>query len=545
MPGFPSRRKLLVFMACMALAFALTGTGGRALAMDKSDTAHLESMFKDALARYKDGAARRGSTLQTEGDVTVTPAEGYYAVTLPHLTLISSGGERVEIGIVAINAIKDKKPDQWKMTVALPTPIIGYSADGNISTITKIGAQNFAGVWNEKMRSFIMMDARYKDISITTKNEGIAVKIPEIAVSGNLNETKPGLLSGPMNFVLTGLSATFDDDGSLLTVGKISLNSGIKDYALDAVAAFEEKMEAIEALQKQGHEKDASKAHAQALYNMVSEFMTSAWDGVSFSATLENATLTQAAGAGQRDTKFGLDSAGFGLELNGFRSNNVSMHLTWQYKNLKILPTPPEFMETAPTNMNVDVSLNQLPLREMLDLGKSALHASLATPEAGNLVLLQTAMTLPQMLTKAQVNASVNDISVGNENYQANMTGRFVANLNALRGFTGTLHAEITGLDYLIMSLNSRVKKIAPDSPRRDNIMNMLNSLNALQSNGRVEQSSAKKWIYDFELNEKGETLLNGKDMGALLPGRETSPAPGAPASPTSVMPPAATPKSR
>lgn len=69
----------------------------------------------------------QGHVLTQEGAVVVEPAGDYYAVTSPHLSLITAKGHVIKIGMLAANAVLDEAKREWTMAVALPTPIY---ADG-------------------------------------------------------------------------------------------------------------------------------------------------------------------------------------------------------------------------------------------------------------------------------------------------------------------------------------------------------------------------------------------------------------------------------
>src|SRR5690606_24068324 len=116
---------------------------------------------EDMLNQRAEQARAQGGELVRDGAVIVEKAKEYYAVTLPPLSLRGKNNTRVDIGMIAVNASPGKEEGEWRMSVALPMPLIvrDMNQDGRTLTVD-IARQNMAGIWHEKIEGFSKLNAR-------------------------------------------------------------------------------------------------------------------------------------------------------------------------------------------------------------------------------------------------------------------------------------------------------------------------------------------------------------------------------------------------
>lgn len=179
----------LVFTTCLALLLFIPA---QALAETSPETAQkLDKMFSKMLDSYADKAEKRGFTLLQDGQIMVETAnDRYYAVTLPSLSLKYPEGGTLKIGMIAANVLPTEKADEWKISMAIPTPIVFYNKSNTPEMRIHIGGQNFSGIWNERLNSYSKFDGRYQDIRIENANVESETIIPAITLALDLSEGK-------------------------------------------------------------------------------------------------------------------------------------------------------------------------------------------------------------------------------------------------------------------------------------------------------------------------------------------------------------------
>ena len=181
------------FFALLALLIVTTMP---AQAQDNNARAQiLKGQLEGFLENQKSVALKNGSKLATKGEITVEQASGYYAFTLPHITFTDAKGVRTEIGMLALNAVPQEK-NEWKITMALPTPINSYGSGGGEQFRTDIGNQNASGVWNEKLGHFTSVDANYSNIRLSNLMDQSTVTIGALAVNSQMQENDPEAYTG-------------------------------------------------------------------------------------------------------------------------------------------------------------------------------------------------------------------------------------------------------------------------------------------------------------------------------------------------------------
>lgn len=155
----------------------------------------LKGQLEGFLENQKSVALKNGSKLATKGEITVEQAGSYYAFTLPHITYTDAKGVRTEIGMLALNAVPQAN-NEWKITMALPTPINSYGSGGGEQFRTDIGNQNASGVWNEKLGHFTSVDANYGNIRLSNLLDQSTVTVGALAVNSQMQENDPEAFTG-------------------------------------------------------------------------------------------------------------------------------------------------------------------------------------------------------------------------------------------------------------------------------------------------------------------------------------------------------------
>ena len=494
--------------------------------VNPADGQRLKTIFTQMIEGYSNEVKKQGGQLVTEGTVMIEPSDNYFAITLPHITIVGSDKSKINLGMISINALPGDKKEEWKMTVALPTPITMLSPDGKESGIVQIGSQNFAGVFHETFKNFVRLNAQYKNIVYTDTLNSVKVTIPDLSTVYDLKEGSGGLWSGPMSAKATGIQASFGKAGEAAKIREIAVQSSIKDYSITEALAYQDKLQSLlESLSTDSP--SVSGPHAQGVYNTFFDFMTKVWDGFGSGITISGIEITSPGSTDKPASTVKIEHLGFGLEGNGFRKNSVTMRQTFSLSGLTITPPPTGMKKAAPDNINIDLTLTNLPFRELVDLGQKTLEQSTAAPEGNGMAAMNGLATMQQLLTNAGTTLAVKDTGAGNAtDYNVLLNGAATANIKALMGATSKARLEVFGIDKLIAYAQQAAVDPALTPEAKAKAQSFLQTFTMLQMIGQQGQNTKGQAIrsYDVELTAEGKTMLNGADLMSVMGGAQPTP---------------------
>lgn len=511
--GFFALTLLAVFCLCTAPLTALANT---------DQTAKIKAIFTDLLDRQISNAAQNGDQrkMQFDGEVTVEPVNDYYAVTLPRLTVLYPNGEKLEIGMVSINVTSPEvagplSPGQWKMTLALPSPILGYGKDGAEIMRVSLDSQRAAGIWDESLGNFIKLDAKYSGLKIDFPTSQGHITIPNIAIVYNLTEDNEKRLSGPLSF---NFMQSNWDIPALNTKGKIGilafrleLQRFAASYLKETNGFLPEKIDfANPAFLKAG---DGIKA-------------TLALGDMQFSAPAISALGTQ-------QGSLNLASGGFKLDISNILSGTADASTDLSFSGLGVSPSPAPGTDAAgdltaliPARGNIKIMHDNIPVT-----GISQALANNTGPNA-QMAGLAMMLKLPALFSQAGSLLKIEQSSIGNTRYRIDMSGQAKADIAAALSATAEGKMTFAGLDEVIAILQAAP---ARHKTRPDFIAGLETArafFENLKQQGKIRPATGRKpepvYDYDFKLDPSGIFTING--VGA-------TPAPLSPPSAVPVAP--------
>lgn len=508
------------------LAFVLIGTATPArAAIDQAGADKLKAIVETVLEQQKNAYKFRGSDLLTKGKVTVEAAGSYYAITLPHIAIVTADGSKSDVGMIAINAVPGDSPRLWKMSVALPVPITFFNKEGKPDTRISIGGQRTAGVWSEDFQSFVKLDAAYEDIRI--ENPGGRHSISKASLRFNLEEKAPGLWSGPMDGSIENYASTFADaDGNVaVSFGRLDYKSTFHDLDAAQNRAALEKLDAFTENTTQQDLQNMSGQQGLGLVGMMTDMIRASGDGFTTQTTLSNLDVKT---TGKSPVTMHADALGFGFDVMGLKNNDVRLVLRAGFSGLKsdkagVGLTP----EMNPADMNLDVAISKIPLDELIDLGTNTLKSSVQNPAMAEISGMQAVMALPQLLTTAGTTISFKDTRLANDMYRAVGEGTVTADMQAKSGATAQAKVAIAGLDTIIDSIKTRAQTAEP--AMLEDLKSVLATLMIMDSLGEdgTTPEGRKTETFNFTLNEQGQMIINNMDLDTIIPkGDGAAPAP-------------------
>lgn len=524
----------LILSALTCLIF-LTGNALAAPALTKENRQHLETIIQDLLTRQKNAHSLSGGTLQTEGSLLIEEADGYYAVTLPAITVTDEQGHKADIGIIAVNSAPADKAGDWKLSVSMPSPITWTDQGGKPVGKLDIGSQRMSGIWNEELSAFTTLDATYEALRFEDLVQRTTYKAAQFTLASALKETGEDLWSGDTRGRLTGLSvATGADRNS--TADEITFSMNIKDMSGAKQREMKEKLGALAENSSPEDFENMSPAGQLALYNIFSDIIRSAGNRMALSAAVKNLTVSMPAAASLPARTLKISGASLGYDMNGFDKGNAKLNLRGIYNNLTVTPKSGDGQDIVPSDLNLDIRLENLPFEELAGIGQEALKNASKSPAARQFAGIQAMMTLPQILSGAGTRLVIGDSRISSPLYSADVNGTMTADAASAMGAVGAVKAKISGLDNLIQTLQARAQKADP--ARKAKIEKTLQTLTVINLAGQAEQKDGKTVkSYDFQLTKEGKMLLNGSDLSLLTGVTGTPPAPAAGGAPKADTP--------
>ncbi|MBU0858463.1 MAG: hypothetical protein KJ667_00865, partial [Alphaproteobacteria bacterium] len=309
----------------LVLALWVAGTSPAWAAIDKAGAEKLKTVVEKAIADWASYMAGNGNELKLDGPVMVEPNGTYYAVTLPGVKFGDMDGAKVEMGMIAINAMPAATPGQWKMTIALPTPFSHFDEEQRLIALTTIGAQNLAGIWHEDMGSFTKLTASYQNVVAMDPEHKPFLTIKNITMNSDMKEDAQGLWSGPFRMDVNGM-AVEAPDGAKGSIESISGVSNIKGYSIKALNDYRAKITALNESYEAGEGEDVSMNHVLGIYNLISEFMGTGWDGFDVLFDVKGVALSMPSREGKPARQFALKNSAFGFGMDGISNDSVTLN---------------------------------------------------------------------------------------------------------------------------------------------------------------------------------------------------------------------------
>ena len=196
------------------------------IVLDRSD--HLKQIVTDMLEAQKPLARRLGAELSLEGDVHVERSGSYYAVTTPFISLgFQSEDEdqpesNLTIGMVAINAAPVVgSENQWRMAVALPTPLILQGSFGLTEAQMEFSDQKMSLLYDDHHKLVLDIQAEYGPIGIVSETDTLSGSTSALSFHRNLTSEGEGQWQAQHEWSVSDIVLDLHGDGQSVSVVKI------------------------------------------------------------------------------------------------------------------------------------------------------------------------------------------------------------------------------------------------------------------------------------------------------------------------------------
>lgn len=459
-----------------------------------------QTILNDQVARFA-GNTSRPATLKMDGPIGVEPAGDYYAITMPQLSLQYADGQKLNIGMLSINASAADKPGEWKMTVALPTPMVGVDAAGKENLRIVLGDQKVAGIWNESIKGFTKLDAAYKNIRLDFPANAGFVDIAQALVRYDFTSNAQNLWSGPAYFEAANASWKLPTLYAEGNTGKISLNAKIDQFSTALAGVNNGLIFSPAMLTKPG------------LYKAV--------NGMDLKIFAENAHIAQNNPKAGKAFDYNLGAGETSLIMKKTNTGSMDANLSLNFAGLKNNKAVDELADVIPSQGDITLTNKNVPAGALADI-------FVATPQAA-LSMPMMILKIPALLSQSGTFIQTENSYISGDKYRIDMDALLRADITALNSATGEGHVEFKGLDNVLASLQIIGTK-NPHTPYGLFCRNAAAFLERVKTLGKVKNAPDNDFIHTFDvvMGKDGAILINGQN--AMTAGKS---------SPAAVPPPA------
>ncbi len=490
--------------------------------------AHLQAMFENAIKQQKTSIeAQKNATLILKGDISVEQEATYYAITLPHISIAYPKGETLNIGIIAINAQPHDNKNQWKVTAAIPTPLVFKDPKEEKSDLKiNIGRQHFSAILNEQFNFFTKLDARYKDIVINGSKRNTEIKIPNISILYDFIENQDKTLSGEGQVSLENIEISIPDFSSEITLEKLSLNINMEDY--DPNSAIDQSNE----IQSLANEDEALTTNQKnEIKDTIFKALETAKGGGEIEYNLKNLRITYPSkneetqnteaveNAEEKEEilqTFQLDSASFGTNIQNLGTDKVKIGFKAGYSGLQPPKNLASYNAIAPSTGHIEIELENIPFLQLLELTKDTIQDSNQGEGAAKMAGLSAMMKAPAYLSQAQTSLVINN-NIGNSSYKVNIDAKAKADITAKNSATIDARINLQNMDWLLGEMEKQ--KADPEQKSAfafASILGILQTLKEVAETG-IENDGAPIHIFNLLMDKSGTITVNGLDISAFM----------------------------
>lgn len=519
---------LFAVMAFMLLAVQPAAVQA-APPVNEAGAAEIKKIIEDMSAFHLMVSERTGEGFYINGPITVVPKGDYYEARLPDTRAKALGIGELAIGTIVINISYGKKDTEYLVSMALPSPMVFTTAEGGTSEV-RLGKQRFAGAWEKELMTFTRIDADYGDLVMTTTGERpFALTMEKIGILLNLSRNDDGTWSGPNDVSFNNMQLIVPETA---TTGEFS----VKVASLMATGTYDEvnikrTQELRQAIQEaiaavdDPYEADISDVTKDILSSSESMF-----NGVFSKSELKDLAIVVNPTPNKPESKqksFTLASLSSVVSIEGLKSNRGNMSFLMGFKDLNVdLGEASEATNYIPTELNMEFYLDSLPMTDLKRTFNGVLESLFQTITEDEAAVaggarpqpkqfqksqvMAAAMAVPQMLSAAGTRFSIKNTYINTPSVDSKLDGNFTANEAARYVAIGDMTLVLTGLDEMIMKLQT-----SSDSRMAQKAMGGLSMLQLMGQQDTGEGGKSTR-TYKLQVTGEGKITLNGNDLSGM-----------------------------
>lgn len=509
-----------IFTFFIAVAALLAGISTASAQTTNASEQEVLKLMHDFLNSQKQSVSSQGYEMKREGDFNVSSQGDYFSVTSPALSVVFEDQSKLDIGIVAMNVAKADRPDFWKTTIAFPRPMIITDSKGNRVSTIDIGQQRFAGLWHAPSQQYLKFDGVLKDIEISSQRNNEKLLIRSFALKSDLQEQSSGLWSGPAEYKIENMRLT-DNTGNqeMFKIDSIAITGYVDGYNLESGQQFQDKINArLASFVNKVDTDNASPQEIADFYSFLIDSAGSVVKGMRFDMAINGIEGTTKGNqeSGIPPASFSLASLTYGMDMNGFDTDKSNIGMNFGFSGLNSESIPADLKRYVPSQMNFDVNFTNLPLKELIkQAGQTA-----ASTNAGNqqAIAAQMQQMTPEILSASNTKVRIQDTSIGNNIYSAEIEGIINADAQAAHQATAEALVTIRGLDTMLNDLQQQAQN-ASSPEERAKISQAVQGLSMVKMFSQASPDDPQSRTVDLDLTQQGDVLINGTSLQNMMGG--------------------------
>ena len=482
---------LRTHMAAVA-ALAFVPAVAMAQPTEPWDTAQLETEIRQTLDQL----------WASETTFTVTETEDGFAVRFP--SIIVSGPEvTAEFGEVVLT-LTPEDDDRVAFDIRSPSPTLSIAEAGGRTALAGEAAEFVVtGVWSTRFQEPLSVAVTMGGWTLSAPDDGTEVRIGSVRYRQDLFQPDGTRWDSEQVVEIGAIEATQWGERTL-TINGVSLQQQVRDYNVEAIAAFRERYGLGFVLMPDDPRLGASPAAIQRFLADGVAAATGVFEDADLALTLDTLVVPSGDGAIRR-----IPNLVVALGFEDFNTDSAAVSVDVRLSGLTVddllQPPPPPLQGYVPGEVRLGVAVEDLPVDSLLRTLDSTLRGGPSDPWSSGMVV---APQLIALLARQDITFRLRDFTV--EAAEGAIRGDAVTRFDPLSALGTTARAEFTlvGFDELV----DRLEVVGV--PRED-----ISTLGMLRTAGREGEFENGRSVlyYTFEQTAAGDVRLNDMDLRPFL----------------------------
>lgn len=513
---FLIRRLFLPVFLCLALFLSVPL---HAADINAEEAKRLQSLFEETITEYKEEKDSEHITIVFDGDVEAEATDTHYAITLPHASIEYADKSKINIGFISINAKPAKIEGGWNMAIAIPSPVKLIDPKGKTVGEIEIAEQKTIGIWIEEERQFLKLDATYKNITLTDSDDLTAFIIPELTTKIDFEIDEQNLWSGPVQFKIKDLNSKSAAAGIEFSAKEIAMHSMLEQYNPRSLKNNNETLKILAAMHKEQGNKVQSPNQVLGFWNLLFDIIKTSFNSFKIGLKVEEIkVIPYLTPLHQRPPQdLSIKDAQVSLELNNIMEPKAGLRIRTGFTGFENKNDNDDLTDIYPSDSLIDISLDNIPVEELITLAQSTLQSATQHPSIAGLSKINLLIKLPMVLSEAGTKLQVKQNYITGKEYNIDLNGVMEADSKAMNSATANAKAIITGLDKLITKVENKIDTVK-NPAQKDQLHALHKQLLQLRSFSKEVTDEQGNVTREAELimTPEGKIMLNGQDISLL-----------------------------
>ena len=195
------------------------------------------------------------------------------------------------------------------------------------------------------------------------------------------------------------------------------------------------------------------------------------------------------------------------------RDDKITLGTNLNLKNFNVTPKPIEYKDITPSNLNLGITIHDIPLTQIITLIVNATMKTIEQSETPKLSWLSFFINIPVLLSQSNTYVEIKDNYISGHAYKATLNGNVQTDITAVNSATANLKTTLHGLDHILAK--TQVLAANPNSENVTTFRSINAILEKIKALSKVETTKDNTFIHvlNIIMNKQGQILLNGKDL--------------------------------